>query len=177
MPQASDTPSPKHTLPQIYLFSLFSAYILLILLHRAVPLLGDYSIWTYEGVLFRNHLLGVADAFHTLKHYPVPNSATTLGIGLLALAMPWQMAAKLWLCLHLAFSAFALRSLLRATKAPAALWFILPSATFLNLNLWWGSSTSNGASPWRWSSPLCSWVLLNASGLSASCWCCSSSLT
>jgi len=138
MPQASDTPSPKHTLPQIYLFSLFSAYILLILLHRAVPLLGDYSIWTYEGVLFRNHLLGVADAFHTLKHYPVPNSATTLGIGLLALAMPWQMAAKLWLCLHLAFSAFALRSLLRATKAPAALWFILPSATFLNLNLWWG---------------------------------------
>jgi hypothetical protein len=138
MPHASDAPTPKHSLPQIYLFSLFAAYILLVLFHHAVPLLGDYSIWTYEGVLFRNHLLGLADAFHTLKHYPVPNSATTVGIGLLALVLPWQLAAKLWLCLQLAVSAFALRSLLRASNAPDALWFILPSATFLNLNLWWG---------------------------------------
>ncbi|ADV81835.1 hypothetical protein [Terriglobus saanensis] len=138
MPQAPDALTPKHTWPRIYLFSLFAAYILLVLFHHAVPLLGDYSIWTYEGVLFRNHLLGLADAFHTLKHYPVPNSATTVGIGLLALVMPWQLAAKLWLCLQLAFSAFALRSIFRASNAPADLWFILPTATFLNLNLWWG---------------------------------------
>ena len=63
--------------------------------------LGDYAEWTYHGILFRNVLQGSPNAAYALKHYPVPNSLTTLGLGLLMLLLPWQLAAKIWLLIGL----------------------------------------------------------------------------
>ncbi len=64
---------------------------------RASPLFGDYVEWTYQGVLLRNLLQGHADAGYLLKDYPVPNSVTTIALGLLMLFLSWQIAAKAWL--------------------------------------------------------------------------------
>ena len=121
--------------------AVFVAYGLVLWLHPAPPSMTDYANWTYQGVLLRNHLLGVADASHVLKRYPVPNSAATVGIGLLALLLPWVAAAKTWLCLQLLASFLCLRHLqqsLAATQESEPAWFIVPGAVFLNVNLWFG---------------------------------------
>ncbi len=124
--------------------TLLLLYLAVILAHPEPPSLGDFGDLIYQGVLLRNHLLGLPDRTHLVKHYPVPNGAVTLAIALFALVLPWTLAAKLWLCTQLALSFAALRHFLRTriladhTNATHLLWCIAPSAIFLNLNLWYG---------------------------------------
>jgi len=121
-----------------YAAALFLVYAILLFAHTSAPSLTDYANWTYQGVLFHNHLIGLPDAAHWLKLYPVPNSASTIGIGLLSFLLPWMAAAKIWLCLQLLLSFVALRHLLQTVQGSAALWFIAPAALFLNMNFWYG---------------------------------------
>jgi hypothetical protein len=131
----------KKLSPQIaewYVAGLFSLYGVILLAHKAVPSLTDYSNWIYQGVLLRNHILDIPDPWHILKVYPVPNSLTTVGIAGLALLFRWQMAAKLWLCALLFLSFLSAGRMIRATGNNAVLWLIVPSSLFLNVNLWYG---------------------------------------
>jgi hypothetical protein len=118
--------------------ALFVTYSLILLCHHSAPALGDYGDWTYEGILLRNHILGITDSAHLLKHYPVPNSIGTVGIALFALVFSWQIAAKLWLCVILATCFFSMRHMLRTCGGSAALWLVVPTAVFLNTNFWYG---------------------------------------
>jgi hypothetical protein len=117
---------------------LFLAYAGLLFAHASAPSMTDYANWTYQGVLLARHLHGLADPAHALKHYPVPNSAATLGIGLLTLLLPWMAAAKTWLCLQMLISFLALRHLSRTLRAHVAVWFFAPQAIFLGVNWWYG---------------------------------------
>ncbi len=134
---------PTRSLPgwsrflELYCVAIFAMYVLIILLQPTVPSLTDYANWTYQGVLLRDHLLGLPDQVHALKPYPVPNSAATAGIGVLSLWMSWQMAAKLWLAAQLIFALVSIRLFLRAIGADRSV-SILGAALFLNLNLWEG---------------------------------------
>lgn len=121
-----------------YAAGLFLVYAVLLFTHHSAPSLTDVGNWTYQGVLLREHLLGHADAFHALKHYPVPNSTATVGIGLLALLLPWKVALKVWLCLQLGFCFAAMRHLLRTVRAGWVSWIVMPQAVFLNVNFWYG---------------------------------------
>ena len=121
-----------------YAAGLFLLYAVLVFVHGGGPSLTDYANWTYQGVLLRDHIAGVVDSAHTLKAYPVPNSLTTVGIGLLCLVLPWLLAAKVWLAVQLALCFAAMRYLLRTIAAPAVAWIVLPQATFLNVNFWYG---------------------------------------
>ena len=116
----------------------FAAYAAILLAHRAPPSLTDYADWTYEGVLLRNHILGHPDPTHLLKHYPVPNSAATIGIGLLALVLPWTLAAKAWLIVQFTLTFAALRHIAHTLRVRTLFWLVLPQAVFLNLNFWYG---------------------------------------
>ncbi len=122
----------------------FLLYILLILAHPQPPSLGDFGDLIYQGVLLRNHMLGIADPTHLVKHYPVPNGAVTLGIALFAIVFPWTLAAKLYLCTQLALSFVVLYHFLRTRiqaghiLATNLLGCIAPAAIFLNLNFWYG---------------------------------------
>jgi hypothetical protein len=117
----------------------FGLFALVILAHHDPPSLTDFSNWTYQGVLFARRLRGLPDAAHWLKPYPVPNSAATVMIGVLAVFLPWQMAAKLWLCGQLAVCFATLRHLADALAYRGiALWLIAPVSLFLNVNFWYG---------------------------------------
>ena len=135
--------SPTRSLPgwsrflELYCAAVFLGYVLIILGHGSIPSLTDYANWTYQGVLLRDHLLGLPDPTHALKPYPVPNSAATVGIGLLSLLMSWQLAAKLWLAAQLVFALASVHYFLEAIGANASA-SILGAALFLNLNLWDG---------------------------------------
>lgn len=114
-----------------------------LLVHRAPPALGDFGDWVYEAVLFRDFLLGIPHAAYLVKHYPVPNSLNTAVTGALMLAMPWQWAARVYLCLQLAFQFcaaivffHAVRSVGRAVQP--AVWLVAPGAIFLGVNFWYG---------------------------------------
>ena len=140
-------PSRSSRLPPIATLAagtLLLLYLVIILAHPEPPSLGDFGDLTYQGVLLRNHMRGLPDHTHLVKHYPVPNGAVTLAIALFALVLPWTLAAKLWLCTQLALSFAVLRHFLRTrtllghARATHLLWYIAPSAIFLNLNLWYG---------------------------------------
>lgn len=124
--------------PSLYGGVLFSVYAALILVHPLPPPLGDFADWVYQGALLSRHLHGLPEAAHTLKHYPVPNSTATLLLGLLAAAMPWAMAAKIFLCLQLGIAWCAIRCYARAAKSPGWIWLVAPSGFFLNVNFWFG---------------------------------------
>ncbi|MDE1162591.1 MAG: hypothetical protein PW792_11685 [Acidobacteriaceae bacterium] len=123
---------------ELFAAGLFLVYAVILFAHRTPPSFTDFSNWTYQGVLLHNHLLGVPDPAHLLKQYPVPNSANTVGMALLALCLPWVVAVKTWLCLQFLVAFFCLRSLVRAVGAHPAVWIIVPGAVFLNVNLWYG---------------------------------------
>lgn len=108
---------------------------------RAAPALGDYAEWTYHGVLLRNVLQGLPDVGYTLKHYPVPNSLTTLGLGLLMLVLPWQLAAKVWLLVELCLGLGAAYALGSSTgnRQNWSLLVLLP-AMLLGIPFWAGFS-------------------------------------
>jgi hypothetical protein len=117
---------------------LFLFYAAVILAHHQPPSLADSANWTYQGVLLARHLRGLPDAAHVLKMYPVPNSAGTLGVGMLTLMLPWAWAAKIWLCVQLAVFYAALWALMRASGTGDAAWWIAPQAIFLSVNWWYG---------------------------------------
>ena len=134
MPTTSEDQSPAEWIGA----GLFLAYAVMLFAHRDSPSMTDYADWTYQGALLTRHLLGQADPAHGLKPYPVPNSAATFGVGLLALALPWAVAAKVWLCAQMAFCWFTLRELARAAGARAGVWIVAPQALFLGVNWWYG---------------------------------------
>lgn len=123
---------------ECYVATLFAFYLVTILMSQVAPSLTDFSDWTYEGVLFRDHLLGRVDTAHVFKHYPVPNSAATVGIGLLSLVFSWQVAAKLWLVLLLMLGFGVAHLILKRRAGVSALWLIAPAGMFLSVNLWYG---------------------------------------
>lgn len=123
---------------ELYAAAIFLFYAALLFSHHSMPALADFSDWTYEGVLLRNLILGGVDHAHSLKCYPVPNSAVTLGVAFFSFFLPWKIAAKLWLCVIFAFSFFVSKHMMRTCRGSAAIWLIVPSAVFLNTNLWYG---------------------------------------
>ncbi len=122
----------------IVALGLFAAYAAIVLVHARPPSLTDLGDWTYEGVLFGEHLRGVADPAHHLKVYPVPNSTITVAIGLLSFAVPWVWAAKIWLLVYFALAIVTVASLLRARDGGEWLWLIAPPTLFLSVNFWYG---------------------------------------
>ena len=88
-------------MPLLYGCGVLLLFAMLLFGHQGMPVLGDYGEWTYHGVLLRDALRGAPEPHYFLKHYPVPNSLTTVGMGLLMLSLPWAPAAKVWLCVEL----------------------------------------------------------------------------
>lgn len=121
-----------------YAAGLFLIYAVLLFWHHTMPALADFHDWAYEGVLLRDRILGASDHAHILKHYPVPNSAVTIGVALFSLIFPWKIAAKLWLCVVFAISFFSSKHMMHTCRANSSIWLIVPSAVFLNMNLWYG---------------------------------------
>ena len=120
-----------------------AAFVVSLFLRPGLPALGDYGDWVYEGVLFRDLLLVHTHTDYIFKHYPVPNSFNTAAIGALMVAMPWQWATKVYLCLQLAFQFLAASVFFQAVRSihPAVrreIWFIVPGAVFLGVNFWYG---------------------------------------
>ena len=134
----TDTKTSWSRAGEVYAAGLFLVYAVLLFAHRSSPSLTDTANWTYQGVLLREHLMGHPDPLHTLKHYPVPNSTATVGIGLLACVLPWKFAIKAWLLLQLGASFAAMRHLLRTLQAGWVSWVVMPQAVFLNVNFWYG---------------------------------------
>ena len=114
-------------------------FALIMLRKPGGPLLGDYPEWTYHGVLLRDVLQGHADSGYSLKNYPVPNSLTTIGLGLLMLALPWALAAKIWLLLGAMFGLYAGITLQRATgRVQAWKTLLLTGAIVFGSAFWFG---------------------------------------
>ena len=126
-----------------YAACLFLVYGVMILCRPEPPSLADLGDLTYQGMILRAHMLGQADPRHLVKFYPVPNGAVTLAIGLLALAMSWAMAAKVWLCVQFGLFFAAIWSVTRVRTRlgkgdNSAIWFLLPTVACFNLNFWYG---------------------------------------
>ncbi len=109
-----------------------------ILLAKNPPPFVDYPDWVYQGFLFHGVLTDHSFAGYALKHYPVPNSTTTIGLSLLDMVLPWQWAAKVWVCLYLSLAGFATWILSRTVGSDWRLFLALPGIAFLNLNFWYG---------------------------------------
>lgn len=122
-----------------YLIAVFTAYALIIFGSAYPPAFVDYPDWAYQGALFHKYLSHHAVSGYRLKHYPVPNSLTTVGIGLLNYVVDWNLAAKIWICVYFLSALFATYVFLSAIKENSA-WslFVVPGAVFLNLNFWFG---------------------------------------
>jgi hypothetical protein len=133
-----------------HLFSIVAAVIFISVVAfiffrtSAMPIFGDYAEWTYHGVLLRDVLQGHPDAGYILKNYPVPNSMSTLGLGLLMLLMPWKIAAKVWLIGEACLGLFAAIQLQRASGSLQGwkLW-VLPAAMLFGTTFWGGFSDFN----------------------------------
>jgi hypothetical protein len=122
-------------------------------LHRGTPALGDFGDWVYESVLFRDVLLVTPQAAYLVKHYPVPNSFNTVLMGILMLVMPWQWAAKLYLCAQLAFqfvSALVFFHAVRSVRPGVrpAVWLVVPGAAFVGINFWYGFMNFQAGVAW-----------------------------
>jgi len=125
----------------IYFVAVIAAYMAVILAAKNPPPFVDYPNWVYQGVLFHGAMAGHSFPGYVLKHYPVPNSTTTIGLGLLNFVMPWHWAGKVWICLYLVLAAAATRYLSRATGREEWLPLLaFPGVVFLNLDFWYGFS-------------------------------------
>ena len=129
---------------KIFFVLSFLAFALAVLSFREPPLLRDYPDWVYQGVLLAKTLTGHPVAGYALKPYPVPNSITTMGLGLLTILFGWQLAAKLWLILYLLFAGAA--SLYAGSVfgvKDGGLWWVLPVTLFLGQLFWFGTISFN----------------------------------
>ncbi len=135
----------RNHLPSILVAILFISVVAFIFFRTAaMPIFGDYAEWTYHGVLLRDVLQGHPDPGYILKNYPVPNSLTTAGLGLLMLLMPWKIAAKVWLIGEACLGLFAAIQLQRAsgTLQGWKLW-VLPAAMLFGTTFWGGFADFN----------------------------------
>lgn len=127
-----------------YFFGVPAAFSIAILLLPRPPLLRDYPDWVYQGMLFAKAVSGHPATHYVIKHYPVPNSLSTVGLGLLTLLVGWKLAAKLWLIVSVASAAFASLRLARALDADTDLtWLLLPGALFFGISFWYGTVNFN----------------------------------
>lgn len=115
------------------------AVALILFTSSTLPLLGDYTEWTYHGVLLRDALQHHPDAAYTLKHYPVPNTLTIAGLGVLMLVFSVTTAAKLWILFIVLLGLYASYDLQRATGSPQ-LWktLLISTAAALGGPFWFG---------------------------------------
>ena len=114
-------------------------YMAVIMGARQPPPSVDYPDWVYQGVLFHGVLTGHPIPGYALKGYPVPNSLTTAALGLLDCAVPWEWAAKIWVCLYLGLAFAASRALaLAGGREEWRMVVALPGVLFLNLDFWYG---------------------------------------
>ena len=117
------------------------AFAAVLFAHAGLPVLGDYGEWSYHGALLRDVLAGHADAAYQLKHYPVPNSLTTVALGLLMTVLPWVIAAKLWLLAEAGLGLVCAWMLNRASPGRDGwmLW-VLPGGVLFGIDFWAGFS-------------------------------------
>jgi hypothetical protein len=116
----------------------------LVLKNYSAPLIGDYSEWSYHGLLLRDVLQGHPDSAYVLKNYPVPNSFTTVVLGLLMLVMPWKAAAMTWLLGEVALGLWAALELLKASgRGQGWQLLLLPPVLLLGLTYWSGFTNFN----------------------------------
>ncbi len=124
----------------LYLFGVLGAYAVVVLAARNPPPFVDYPDWVYQGELLHRVLMGHPVAGYALKHYPVPNSTTSVGLGLLDTVLPWRWAAKVWVCLYLVLAGVATWTLSGALgrRTEWRLLVAMPGIVFVNLNFWYG---------------------------------------
>jgi hypothetical protein len=123
-----------------FLLFFSAAAFALVLFRSTLPLiLGDYAEWVYHGVLLRNVLQGHPDASYLLKPYPVPNSLTTAGLGVLMMLMSWHMAAKLWLMAKVLLGIYCTLELQRSVGTVQS-WkaVLIPTAVLFGTPFWFG---------------------------------------
>lgn len=120
--------------------ALLLGYALVIVSSPNAPLLQDYPDWVFQAVLFGKWLTGNPVPHYTLRHYPVPNSLTTVGVGLLTLLLHWKLAARVWLLLILGALGLALVRLMRSLRAESyAVVPVIATSLIVGLDFWNGS--------------------------------------
>jgi hypothetical protein len=127
-------------LPWTALCLLLSALVAAALLLAPYPPLQDFSEWAYQGHLLSRLFQGLPVGDLRLATAPIPNSSVQLLLGLLSLALPPAIAAKLFL-LGLVFGALLLALALGRRfqpRAPGAFAALLLTALFLNASFWNG---------------------------------------
>lgn len=123
-----------------YLSAIFLAYAIVILFSAHAPLLQDYPDWVYQGVLFQHRISGHLDPGYVLNSFPVPNSLTTVALGMLNFVAGWSIAAKVWLVLLFVFAIYAMRRFERALGQPTGwTYFLAPTFVVLNMSFWTGN--------------------------------------
>lgn len=139
MSNNSAEPRSTHWPAWLYFTAVMLAYAVVIFSAKAPPHFVDYPDWVYQGVLFQRVVAGHPVPGYTLKSYPVPNSLTTVGLGLLDTFLPWQFAAKLWVCLYLLLAGASTFLLSRALpRVDGRMIVAIPAILFLNLDFWYG---------------------------------------
>ncbi|GEM_PF-3530754 len=113
--------------------------IIYIWLFRFLPL-QDYPDWLFQGHIFSEMLKGHAAGSYSLLRYPIPNTISTLIIGLLGLAFSPEASGKLFLSCYtllFVFSSFYLfRQFTRGEKSPLIL---IPLLFIFNNNFFLGN--------------------------------------
>lgn len=120
---------------------MIAAYFALLFAARQPPPFVDYPDWVFQGVLLHGVLSGHPVAGYALKHYPVPNSLTTVALGVLDLILPWALAARLWICLYLLLGLFASWRLTAACNCSDWRLIVTLPVLFLNLDFWYGHTS------------------------------------
>lgn len=129
---------------RIFFLLSFVAFGVVILISAQPPIFRDYPDWVFQGALLARTLTGHPVAGYALKMYPVPNSLTTVGLGLLTIPFGWLLAAKLWLIVYLVLGAVTSLYVARVFGVKdAALWWVLPGTLFLGQMFWFGTISFN----------------------------------
>ena len=118
---------------------LMLGYALVIAASPSAPLLQDYPDWVYQGVLVAKVMRHPVPGY-ALQHYPVPNTLTSLAVGLLSALFGWKIAAKLWVMIVLGLltaAGFSFRS--RIATGDDAFLPILASTVLVGFHLWNGN--------------------------------------
>ncbi|HEU5340251.1 hypothetical protein [Edaphobacter sp.] len=103
------------------------------------PAFVDFPDWVYQGFLLHGWMAGHHVAGYALKRYAVPNSTTTVGLGLLDTVLTWQWAGKAWIAIYILLAGFATWMLSKATRGSDwRLMVALPGSVFFNLDFWYG---------------------------------------
>lgn len=123
-----------------YFVGCFAAFAAVVLSSHQPPLFMDYPDWVYQGVLFGKLLSGHPVPGYALKAYPIPNTITTVGIGVLSLVFGWALAAKLWIVFYLSVACATCLYMGKTLRIREnALWWILPGVLFFSRNFGLGT--------------------------------------